>query len=438
MIEKVTNLRNLQKAYDQVVSNKGSAGVDGMPVHALSKHLQLNRNTLLAAIQKGAYQPQFILGVTIPKSNGKSRLLGVPTVTDRLLQQAVHQAIMPKFEVDFKEHSYGFRPNRNAQQAVQQAHKNINDGYKHIVDIDLQNFFDEVDHCIILQLLYSKVKCPLTLRLIRKWLRVPIQINGKLTKRRKGVPQGSPLSPLLSNIMLHELDKELEKDGYRYVRYADDFSIYTKTKTTARKVGNTVYKFLKNKLKLAINREKSGIRKPTQFEILGYTFTSTFVKGDKGKYQLIASEKSWKRLKMNLKTITRKTTPSSFSERIQKLKAVQRGWLQYFRMGSIYGKLKELDGWLRNRLRYCIWTDWKKPERKRKNLIRLGINQGQAYAWSRSRMGGWAVAKSPILRTTITRSRLSKRGYESMLEYYQKVAPHLNEPLYTRPVRTVV
>ena len=181
MIEKVTNLRNLQKAYDQVVSNKGSAGVDGMPVHALSKHLQLNRNTLLAAIQKGAYQPQFILGVTIPKSNGKSRLLGVPTVTDRLLQQAVHQAIMPKFEVEFKEHSYGFRPNRNAQQAVQQAHKNINDGYKHIVDIDLQNFFDEVDHCIILQLLYSKVKCPLTLRLIRKWLRVPIQINGKLT-----------------------------------------------------------------------------------------------------------------------------------------------------------------------------------------------------------------------------------------------------------------
>ena len=438
MIEKVVNLRNLQKAYYQVVSNKGAAGVDGMPVHALSKHLQLNRNAILVAIQKGEYQPQSILGVTIPKSNGKTRLLGVPTVTDRLLQQAVHQVIMPKFEVEFKEHSYGFRPNRNAQQAVQQAQKYINAGFKHIVDIDLQNFFDEVDHCIVLQLLYSKVKCPFTLRLIRKWLRVPIQIKGKLTKRRKGVPQGSPLSPLLSNIMLHELDKELEKEGYRYVRYADDFSIYTKTKTTARKVGNSVYKFLKNKLKLAINREKSGIRKPTQFEILGYTFTSTFIKGDKGKYQLIASEKSWKRLKQNLKTITRKTTPSSFSDRIQKLKAVQRGWLQYFRMGSIYGKLKELDGWLRNRLRYCIWTDWKKPERKRKNLIRLGIPQGQAYAWSRSSMGGWAVAKSPILGTTITLDRLAKRGYESMLEYYQKVAPHLNEPLYTRPVCTVV
>lgn len=438
MIEKVVNLRNLQKAYYQVVSNKGAAGVDGMPVHALSKHLQLHRNTILAAIQKGEYQPQSILGVTIPKSSGKTRLLGVPTVTDRLLQQAVQQVIMPKFEVEFKEHSYGFRPNRNAQQAVQQAQKYINAGFKHIVDIDLQNFFDEVDHCIVLQLLYSKVKCPFTLRLIRKWLRVPIQIKGKLTRRRKGVPQGSPLSPLLSNIMLHELDKELEKEGYRYVRYADDFSIYTKTKATARKVGNSVYKFLKNKLKLPINREKSGIRKPTQFEILGYTFTSTFTKGDKGKYQLIASDKSWKGLKLNLKTITRKTTPSSFSERIQKLKEVQRGWLQYFRMGSIYGKLKDMDGWLRNRLRYCIWTDWKKPERKRKNLIRLGTSQDQAYAWSRTRMGGWATAQSPILRTTITLDRLAKRGYESMLEYYQKVAPHLNEPLYTRPVRTVV
>ena len=169
-----------------------------------------------------------------------------------------------------------------------------------------------------------------------------------------------------------------------------------------------------------------------------YTFTSTFTKGDKGKYQLIASEKSWKRLKQNLKTITRKTTPSSFSDRIQKLKAVQRGWLQYFRMGSIYGKLKDLNSWLRNRLRYCIWTDWKKPERKRKNLIRLGISQDQAYAWSRTRMRGWATAQSPILRTTITLDRLAKRDYESMLEYYQKVAPHLNEPLYTRPVRTVV
>jgi len=345
---------------------------------------------------------------------------------------------MPKFELEFKAHSYGFRPNRNAHQAVLQAQKNINEGYQHIVDIDLKNFFDEVDHCLVMQLLYRKVKCPFMLRLIRKWLRAPILIDGKLVKRRKGVPQGSPLSPLLSNIMLNELDKELEKQGLRYVRYADDFSIYTKSHQAARKVGNRVYLFLKNKLKLPMNRAKSGIRKPVQFEILGFKFVPTYVKGEKGKYQLVVSEKGWKLLKQKLKLITKKTTPCTFDERIRKLKEILRGWVNYFRIGSIRSKLKELDSWLRNRLRYCIWHDWKKPERKRKNLIRLGIPAGQAYAWSRSRMGGWSVAQSPILVTTITLKRLIYRGYESLLSYYSKVSPQLNEPLYTRPVRTVV
>lgn len=184
-------------------------------------------------------------------------------------------------------------------------------------------------------------------------------IKGKLTKRRKGVPQGSPLSPLLSNIMLHELDKELEKQGLRYVRYADDFSVYTKSKQQARKVGNSIYLFLKDKLKLSINREKSGIRKPVQFEILGYKFVPTYVKGERGKYQLTVSEKSWAKLKRNLKTITKKTTPKTFGERTKQLNEVTRGWLNYFRMASIYGKLKELDSWVRNRLRKCIWHDWK-------------------------------------------------------------------------------
>jgi RNA-directed DNA polymerase len=438
MVEQVLNRRNMMRAYRQVVSNKGSAGVDGMTVKELYQYLRNNRERIETEIRQGKYLPQAILGVEIPKSNGKTRLLGVPTVADRLLQQAVGQVIAIMFEMEFENNSYGFRPNRNAQQAVLKAQEYINSGYQHIVDLDLKSFFDEVDHCILLQLLYRKIRCPLTLRLIRKWLRAPILINGKLVKRRKGVPQGSPLSPLLSNIMLNELDKEMEKQGLRYVRYADDFSIYAKTKQAARKIGNSIYLYLKNKLKLPINREKSGIRRPVNFTILGFDFVPTYVKGERGKYQLVVNEKGWKSLKQKLKTITRKTTPCTFDERIQRIKEVQRGWLGYYRIASIQLKLYNLDGWLRNRLRYCIWHHWKKPERKRKNLIRLGVDQNHAYSWSRTRKGGWAVAQSPILVTTITLERLRKRGYEAMLTYYEKIAPHLNEPLYTRPVRTVV
>lgn len=438
MIEQVLNRRNVMQALLHVVSNKGSAGIDKMPVKELYAYLSENRERIEAELRHGKYLPQPIRGVAIPKSNGKTRLLGIPTVVDRMLQQAVAQVIAIRFEMDFEDYSYGFRPNRNAQKAVLKAQEYINSGYQHIIDIDLKSFFDEVDHCILLQLLYRKVKCPLTLRLIRKWLRAPIEIEGKLVKRRKGVPQGSPLSPLLSNIMLNELDKEMERQGLRYVRYADDFSIYCKSNWQARKIGNQIVSFLKNKLKLPINREKSGIRRPVNFTILGFGFVPTYVKGEKGKYQLVVSDKSWESLKQKIKAITRKTTPATFDERISRLKALQQGWLGYFRMASIQGKLRDIDSWVRNRLRYCIWHNWKKPERKRKNLIRLGVDQNHAYAWSRTRMGGWAVAQSPILITTITLKRLEMRGYIAMLDYYTKIAPHLNEPLYTRPVRTVV
>jgi len=438
MIGQIVSRKNLLKARRQVEKNKGSSGVDRMPVSQLKHHLELNRDAILTSILNDSYVPQPILGAVIPKGQGKTRQLGVPTVTDRMLQQAASQVIAPKFELGFKDHSYGFRPQKNAHQAVLQSQKYINEGYQHIVDIDLKNFFDEVEHYILLQLLYRKVKCPTTLRLIRTWLRAPMQIDGKLTKRRKGIPQGSPLSPLLSNIMLHELDRELERRGLKYVRYADDFSIYSKSKRQAREIGNSIYEFLKDKLKLPINREKSGIRRPVHFQILGFGFVPTYKKGEKGQYQMVVSEKGWRKLKQTLKSITRKTVPMSLQERIAKLKEVQRGWVNYYRMASIHHKLKEIDSWLRNRLRYCIWHDWKKLDRKRKNLMRLGISKWQAYAWSRTRMGGWAVAQSPILRTTITLKRLRIRGYQSLLEHYTLVTPLLNEPPYTRTVRTVV
>lgn len=438
MIEQVLRRSNMLLAMRNVQKNQGSAGVDAMPVTKLTDLLDIDQQALQEQVRQNKYISQAILGVRIPKGKGKTRLLGIPTVTDRLLQQAVLQVITPSYEFGFSEHSYGFRPRKNTQQAVLQAQSYINKGYQDIVDIDLKSFFDEVNHCYLLELLYRKIKCKTTLRLIRKWLRAPIQIDGRLVKRRKGIPQGSPLSPLLSNIMLNELDKELERKGLRFIRYADDFSIYTKSKSEAKKVGNEIFRFLRDKLKLPINRAKSGIRRPVQFTVLGFGFVPTYRKGEKGQYQLIVSVKSWANLKQKLKTITRKTIPMSFDERIQKLNEVQRGWVNNFRIASIYVKLQDVDGWVRNRLRYCIWHHWKKLERKRKNLIRLGIDQGQAYAWSRTRMGGWAVAQSPILGTTITLDRLSNRGYFSMLSLYEKLSPQLNEPLYTRPVRTVV
>lgn len=421
MIEQVLERRNLNLAYTRVVSNKGAGGVDGLQVSDLKAHLQNCGATMVEEIRSGRYQPQPIKGISIPKSNGKTRLLGVPTVADRMVQQALLQVLEPLFEPDFRPFSYGFRPGRNAHQAVHQAQMYINEGYQYVVDIDLKSFFDEVDHGILLELVYKKVKCPKTMRLLRKMMRAPIQIDGKLHKRRKGVPQGGPLSPLLSNILLHELDKELERRGLRYVRYADDFSIYVRSKKAARRAGNSIFQFLRDCLHLPINREKSGIRRPLTFELLGYAFVSSYEKGSRGKYQLVVSKSKWEKLKAELKAITRKTIPMTFDERIQRLNWLIRGWLNYFKHAAIHGKLKELDGWLRNRLRYCIWHHWKRPERKRKNLIRLGVDPDHAYAWSRTRKGGWRIAQSPILGSTITVARLKSRGYIAMLEYYQQI-----------------
>jgi len=427
-IDKALSTRNLTEACLEVVKNKGAGGIDGMSVKQLKAFLDSNREALINQIHQGDYIPSPIRGKEIPKRNDKKRLLGIPTAIDRMLQQAVSRVIMPQYEYMFSVYSYGFRPQRNTLQAVQKSLNYINSGYQHIVDIDLKGFFDEVDHCLLLNLLYRKTKCPITMQLIRRWLRAPIWINGKLTKRRKGLPQGSPISPLLSNIMLHELDEEMERMGLRFVRYADDFNIYCKTKTEARKMGNHIYVFLRDKLKLPINREKSGIRRPVNFSLLGYSFVPTYQKGVQGQYQLVVEKSRWKQLKTKLKEVTRKTTPMTFDERIQKIKEIHRGWINNFRLANIQEKLKELDGWLRNRLRYCIWHHWKKRERKRKNLIRLGVNSVDASRWSRSRLGGWAIAQSPILNTTITVRLLAKRGYESMFDWYQKAVPYKFTP----------
>ena len=358
------------------------------------------------------------------------RLLGIPTAVDRMLQQAVLRVVMPHYELEFSEDSFGFRPNRNTHQAVSKALNYINSGFQNIVEIDLKAFFDEVDHVLLLQLMHRKVKCKATMRLLRRWLRTPIEIEGRLVKRRKGVPQGSPISPFLSNVMLNELDKEMERLNLKFVRYADDFSIYCKTKTDAVRANYLVIKFLKDKLKLPINTDKSGIRRPVHLQVLGFGFVPTYRKGEKGKYQLVVTEKKLKSFKDKLKEITRKTNPMRFDERIEKLNSVIRGWMEYFKYASIQQKLIRIDGWLRNRLRYCIWHHWKKPNKKMRSLIRLGIKAKQAYAWSRTRMGGWAVAQSPILGTTITIKNLKKRGYIPLIDTFNSISPDYQNSLF--------
>jgi group II intron reverse transcriptase/maturase len=388
-IEKVLAARNLANACKEVVKNKGSAGIDRMSVKQLKTYLDKNREALIAEIHNGGYIPQPIRGKEIPKRNGKKRLLGIPTVVDRMLQQAVSRVIMPQYEYMFSNYSFGYRPKRNPIQAVQKSLGFINSGYQHIVDIDLKGFFDEVDHCLILSLLHRKVKCPVTMQLIRRWLRAPMWVNGQLVKRRKGLPQGSPISPLLSNIMLHELDTEMERLGLRFVRYADDFSIYCKTKTEARQKGNQVYRYLRDKLKLPINREKSGLRRPVNFSLLGYGFVPTYQKGVKGQYQLIVEKSRWQELKSKLKEVTRKTTPMTFDERVQKLKEIHRGWINSFRLASIQDKLKELDGWLRNRLRYCLWHHWNRAKRVHEfhKIYNRMSNKGSANGRTLSDLG---------------------------------------------------
>jgi len=420
LLNKILDYSNIDKAYKQVVGNKGSKGVDGITTAQLQGYMRENWDRIKREITIGHYQPQAILGIEIPKTSGGKRLLGIPTVTDRLIQQSIHQVLNPIFDVEFSEYSYGFRKGRSAHQAIRQAQRHINEGYQEIIDLDLKSFFDVVNQDYLMSLLYRKIKDKMLLKLIRRYLQSDILIGGLTQQREKGTPQGSPLSPLLSNIILNELDKELESRGLRFVRYADDCSIFLKSKRSARRVKRSITKFIETKLHLIVNEQKTNICRPINYFTMGYGYVPVYKKGEKGKYNLRVSPKSFKRMKQKVKEITRKTLPLSFKERITKLKAFTRGWVNYYKYAHMSLKLNDLDGWVRNRLRYCIWKHWKKPNKRMRSFIRMGISRGQAYAWSRSRMGGWAIAQSPIMRTTVTLERLQRRGYFSFSEQFQK------------------
>ena len=419
LLGRILSVENIELATRRVKRNKGAAGIDRIDTEELESHMWNHWEEVCILIKSGHYQPKAVKGVEIPKPNGGVRMLGIPTVMDRVIQQAIQQVLAPIFDYEFSEYSYGFRPSRNAQQAVLEANEYVNASRRYIVSLDLENFFDRVNHDILMGLLHRKVKDPKLLKLIRRYLQSGIMLGGVTTLRSEGTPQGGPLSPLLSNILLDELDKELEHRGHRFVRYADDCNVFVKSKSSARRVKESITRFTEEKLRLPVNRRKTSVKRPHSVEILGYRFLPTYKK--KGEYAPNITKASLRRLKEKLKAITRKTIPMSFDERLARLKRLVHGWTNYFKLGGIGSVLKQIDSWVRNRLRYCVWHHWKKPIRKRKNLIRLGISKGQAYAWSNTRMGGWSVACSPILLTTITVKRLKQRGYLSFSDYYNQV-----------------
>ena len=418
LIAKVLDRQNIEKALKKVVSNKGTKGVDGVTIDELKPYMEMNWERIKQEVQMGSYQPQSVLGVEIRKPKGGTRLLGIPTVIDRLIQQAIHQVLNPIFDVEFSEFSYGFRKGRSVHDAVIQSKRYLEKGYKDIIDLDLKSFFDIVNHDYLMSLLNHKIKDRMLMKLIRKYLKSNIMIGGLVQQREKGTPQGSPLSPLLSNILLNNLDKELEKRGHKFVRYADDCSIFVKSEAAAARVLKSITNFIEEKLHLKVNEQKTKICKPLTYFTLGFGFYHSYKKGDKGKFCLKVSPDNWKRMKQKIREITRKTLPISLNERMKRLRAFVVGWLNYYKYVAL--NLRDLDSWVRKRIRYAIWKQWKKPNKRWRSFIRLGIERGRAYSWSRSRLGGWRIAQSPMMKTTVTLERLEKRGYLSFTKQFAK------------------
>ena len=354
--------------------------------------------------------------VEIPKPNGGTRLLGIPTVLDRFIQQAIAQELNYIYDENFSENSFGFRPRRRAKDAIQKAEAYINEGYRWVVDIDLEKFFDKVNHDILMYKLSKDIKDKRVLRLIRKYLQSGIMINGIVVTSEEGTPQGGPLSPLLSNIMLDELDKELEKRGHKFCRYADDCNIYVKSKRAGERVMNNITNFIERKLKLKVNRTKSAVERPWKRKFLGFTIILSF-----GKACSTISKQSLKRHKDKIREILSRAKPMTLEQRIIKLNQINIGWINYYGIAKCKGIAQQLDKWIRLRLRMCIWKQWKKVKTRYKNLKKLGLNHYQAIKFANTRRGYWRIANSAILNTTLTNQVFTDLGLKSLMHQYIKI-----------------
>lgn len=414
LLEEVLERNNMLLALKRVISNKGSHGVDGMKIDELREHIKKHWDTIKAKILESKYNPSPVRIVEIPKVDGGVRLLGIPTVQDRLIQQAIAQVLSRIYEPLFSNNSFGFRPRRGAKDAVTKSKQYINEGNRWVIDMDLEKFFDKVNHDILMGKLEKKIKDKRLLSLIRKYLKSGILINGVSVTSAEGTPQGGPLSPLLANIMLDELDKELEKRGHKFCRYADDNNVYVKSKRAGIRVMESMIKLIENKLKLKVNKDKSAVDFVSKRKFLGFSFYFA-----KGGAEIRIHEKSIKRFKDKIKFYTNRNIGISMESRLKKLNQIMRGWINYYGIANAVAKLKELDKWIRRRLRACIWKQWKKISTRHRNLVKLGINKYKAWEYANTRKGYWRISKSPILSKSLNNKYLESLGFVSLTQTYQ-------------------
>ena len=382
LLEDVLERNNMLEAMYRVIRNKGSYGIDGMKTDELREHVKKTWATVKTKLLEGKYNPSPVRRVEIPKPDGGVRLLGIPTVQDRMIQQAIAQVLSKLYEPTFSESSFGFRPNRGAKNAIKQSETYINQGYKWVVDMDLEKFFDKVNHNILMGKLEKKIKDKRLLKLIRKYLESGVLINGIKVSSEEGTPQGGPLSPLLANIMLDDVDKEHEKRGHKFCRYADDCNIYVKSKRAGLRVMDSITRIIENELKLKV-------------------------------------EKSIKRFKEKVKSITNRNRGISMDLRLLKLNDSIKGWINYFGIANAKRKLLELDKWIRRRLRACIWKQWKKIRTRYRNLVKLGIDNWKAWEYANTRKGHWKISGSPILSKSLHNKYLESIGFVSLTQTYQ-------------------
>lgn len=415
LFERILSTANMNRAYKQVMSNGGSGGVDKMETGGMLAYLKLHKDELTTSLQDGSYRPNPVLRVEIPKENGNKRQLGIPTVVDRLVQQSISQVLSPMYEREFSDNSFGFRPKRSAHKALVRAQSYVRAGYKYCVDLDLEKFFDTVNHSKLIEVLSRKIRDGRVISLIHKYLQSGVMVNHRYEDSPQGVPQGGPLSPLLSNIMLNELDKELEQRGHKFVRYADDCMIFCRSRRSAQRVKESITRFIGGILYLRVNRDKTKVGYVMGMKFLGYSFYI-----QKGECRLSVHPRSYEKLKTRLKELTGRSNGMGYDRRKYELHQLLRGWIEYFKLADMQSRLQRIDEWLRRRLRMCIWKSWKNVHTRIRNLIRCGVEKWKAGQWGYVK-GYWRVAGSPILQRSVTTANLRKAGYPCLMDYYVKL-----------------